>query len=160
MGTNLLPPAVTRGDVFALPEDDYLDYNLTVDFVTDEVPVADPTELPTAPVLVETTPESKPNPEETLPELPGTTPDGSEEPEELCSGKPFDAFTDLKNGSLYAFRGTLGTLPRHVGHAATLSPRAGVCSPSCCPYPSSLPREVLLRAGQDQREAWLPQAHQ
>nr|6O5E_A Chain A, Vitronectin [Homo sapiens]6O5E_B Chain B, Vitronectin [Homo sapiens]7RJ9_A Chain A, Vitronectin [Homo sapiens]7RJ9_B Chain B, Vitronectin [Homo sapiens]7TXR_A Chain A, Vitronectin [Homo sapiens]7TXR_B Chain B, Vitronectin [Homo sapiens]7U68_A Chain A, vitronectin [Homo sapiens]7U68_B Chain B, vitronectin [Homo sapiens] len=24
---------------------------------------------------------------------------------ELCSGKPFDAFTDLKNGSLFAFRG-------------------------------------------------------
>lgn len=107
MGTNLLPPAVTRGDVFALPEDDYLDYNLTVDFVTEEVPVTDPTELPTAPVLVETTPESKPNPEETLPEVPSTTPEVSDEPEELCSGKPFDAFTDLKNGSLYAFRGTL-----------------------------------------------------
>ncbi|XP_032934055.1 vitronectin [Catharus ustulatus] len=90
---------VTRGDVFALPEDDYLDYNLTVDFVTEEVPVADPTELPTTPVLVETTPESTPN------LVPTTTPDGSEEPEELCSGKPFDAFTDLKNGSLYAFRG-------------------------------------------------------
>ncbi|NXU67775.1 VTNC protein, partial [Horornis vulcanius] len=96
---------VTRGDVFALPEDDYVDYNLTVDFVTEEVPVADPTELPTSPVLVDTTPQSKPNPEETLPELPDRTPDGSEEPEELCSGKPFDAFTDLKNGSLYAFRG-------------------------------------------------------
>uniref|UniRef100_A0A803VSS7 Vitronectin n=1 Tax=Ficedula albicollis TaxID=59894 RepID=A0A803VSS7_FICAL len=96
---------VTRGDVFALPEDDYLDYNLTVDFVTDEAPVADPTELPTTPVLVDTTPESKPNPGETLPEVPATPPAGSEEPEELCSGKPFDAFTDLKNGSLYAFRG-------------------------------------------------------
>lgn len=144
MRTNLLPPAVTRGDVFALPEDDYLDYNLTVDFVTDEAPVADPTELPTTPVPVDTTPESKPNPEETLPELPDPTPDGSEEPEELCSGKPFDAFTDLKNGSLYAFRGTLETFPRDMGHAATLSPCAGVCSPSCCPYLSSLPREVLL----------------
>ncbi|XP_023794996.1 vitronectin [Cyanistes caeruleus] len=96
---------VTRGDVFALPEDDYLDYNLTVDFPTDEVPVADPTELPTSPVLVETTPESKPTPGGTLPEQPDPTTDGSGEPEELCSGKPFDAFTDLKNGSLYAFRG-------------------------------------------------------
>ncbi|NXY23741.1 VTNC protein, partial [Atrichornis clamosus] len=97
---------VTRGDVFALPEDDYLDYNLTVDFVTDEVPRADPTELPTSPSLAEPT----------LPELPvevvpETTTDGFGErdpvgePEELCSGKPFDAFTDLKNGSLYAFRG-------------------------------------------------------
>lgn len=127
-----------------MPEDDYLDYNLTVDFVTEEVPVADPTELPTTPAPVETTPESKPNPEETLPEVPNTTPGVSEEPEELCSGKPFDAFTDLKNGSLYAFRGTLGTFPRHVGHAAILSPCAGVCSPSCYHYLSSLPREVLL----------------
>lgn len=25
--------------------------------------------------------------------------------EELCSGKPFDAFTELKNGSIFAFRG-------------------------------------------------------
>lgn len=132
MGTKLLLPAVTRGDVFALPEDDYLDYNLTVNFVTDEVPVADPTELPTTPVLVETTPESQPN------LVPTTTSDGSEEPEELCSGKPFDAFTDLKNGSLYAFRGILGTFPRHVGQAAMLSRWAGVCSPSCCPLTSPL----------------------
>ncbi|KAJ1186321.1 hypothetical protein NDU88_003104 [Pleurodeles waltl] len=28
-----------------------------------------------------------------------------QEEEDLCSGKPFDAFTDLKNGSIYAFRG-------------------------------------------------------
>lgn len=144
MGTNLLPLAVTRGDVFALPEDDYLDYNLPVDLPTDEAPVADPTEVPTPPVQVDTTPESKPNPEETLPEVPKPTPDGSEEPEELCSGKPFDAFTDLKNGSVYAFRGILGTLSRDMGHAATLSPCAGVCIPSCCPYLSSIPREVLL----------------
>ncbi|NWR36924.1 VTNC protein, partial [Tachuris rubrigastra] len=105
---------VTRGDVFALPEDDYLDYNLTVDFGTEEPPKADPTELPTSPSLVETTPESNPGPEETeLPVevVPGPTTDGlgerdpGDEPEELCSGKRFDAFTDLKNGSLYAFRG-------------------------------------------------------
>lgn len=38
---------------------------------------------------------------------PETTDQGtSDSPEEeLCSGKPFDAFTDLKNGSLFAFRG-------------------------------------------------------
>ncbi|XP_071431007.1 vitronectin [Pithys albifrons albifrons] len=105
---------VTRGDVFALPEDDYLDYNLTVDFGTEEPPRADPTELPTPPVLPETTPESQPGPGETeLPVevVPSPTTAGSggrdpgDEPEELCSGRPFDAFTDLKNGSLYAFRG-------------------------------------------------------
>ncbi|NXE87312.1 VTNC protein, partial [Menura novaehollandiae] len=97
---------VTRGDVFALPEDDYLDYNLTVNIATEEVPTADPTELPTSPSLLE--PMLPDLPVEVVPE---TTPDGFgerepvEEPEELCSGKPFDAFTDLKNGSLYAFRG-------------------------------------------------------
>ncbi|NXG69698.1 VTNC protein, partial [Baryphthengus martii] len=89
---------VTRGDVFALPEDDYLDYNLTVDFGTE----APPPEL-----LTESTLESTVGPEEILPEVPSTTPSWFEEqdPEELCSKKPFDAFTDLKNGSLYAFRG-------------------------------------------------------
>ncbi|XP_010118344.1 PREDICTED: vitronectin, partial [Chlamydotis macqueenii] len=85
---------VTRGDVFALPEDDYLDYNLTVDLGTEQATEAAPTELPTS-----------------LLPVPNTTPDEFggrdpvEEPEELCSRKPFDAFTDLKNGSLYAFRG-------------------------------------------------------
>ncbi|XP_008939733.1 PREDICTED: vitronectin, partial [Merops nubicus] len=90
---------VTRGDVFALPEDDYVDYNLTVDLGTE----AAPTEL----VTLEPTLEPTLGPEETLPEVPVTTPDWSEDsaPEWLCSRKPFDAFTDLKNGSLYAFRG-------------------------------------------------------
>ncbi|XP_061868404.1 vitronectin [Colius striatus] len=103
---------VTRGDVFALPEDDYLDYNFSINFSTAEPAEAAPTELPTSPV--QPTLENNPDQEETLtevPELPSTTPDEAggqdpvEEPEELCSGKPFDAFTDLKNGSLYAFRG-------------------------------------------------------
>lgn len=114
---------VTRGDVFALPEDDYLDYNLTVDLVTAEGTKAAPTELPTSLSPAQPTLEGKPGPEETLTEVPveevpSTTSDGFveevpsttsygfvEEPEELCSRKPFDAFTDLKNGSLYAFRG-------------------------------------------------------
>ncbi|NXF94138.1 VTNC protein, partial [Eubucco bourcierii] len=90
---------VTRGDVFALPEDDYLDYNLTVDFGTE----APPTQLlPEEPTLEPTL-----GPEEMLTEIPMTTESWFEEekPEELCSRKPFDAFTDLKNGSLYAFRG-------------------------------------------------------
>ncbi|NWX24065.1 VTNC protein, partial [Aegotheles bennettii] len=98
---------VTRGDVFALPEDDYLDYNLTIDLGTD---------LPTAHPPAQPTPESTPDPSETLTEVPvevvpNTTPGGDEElnpveePEEVCSRKPFNAFTDLKNGSIYAFRG-------------------------------------------------------
>ncbi|KAM6242421.1 vitronectin [Porphyrio hochstetteri] len=106
---------VTRGDVFALPEDDYLDYNLTVDFVTVQNTEAAPTTLTTLPLPTQPTLQTKPVPEETLTEVPteevpNTTPDGTgerpvDEPEELCSRKPFDAFTDLKNGSVYAFRG-------------------------------------------------------
>uniref|UniRef100_A0A8C6IYU3 Uncharacterized protein n=1 Tax=Melopsittacus undulatus TaxID=13146 RepID=A0A8C6IYU3_MELUD len=68
-------------------------------------------DLPTSLPPEQPTLESKPDPEETLTKVPSTTQDGFaelepvEEPEELCSRKPFDAFTDLKNGSLYAFRG-------------------------------------------------------
>ncbi|XP_040471781.1 vitronectin [Falco naumanni] len=104
---------VTRGDVFALPEDDYLDYNLTVDLGTSESTTADTTEQPTPPLSVQPTPQSKPDPEETVDvpvdDVVSTTPDEEHDPveesEELCSRKPFDAFTDLKNGSIYAFRG-------------------------------------------------------
>ncbi|NXN12409.1 VTNC protein, partial [Indicator maculatus] len=94
---------VTRGDVFALPEDDYLDYNLTVDFGTEAPPTPLSPEEPTP----EPTLEPTLGPEEMLTELPSITTSWFEEekPEELCSRKPFDAFTDLKNGSLYAFRG-------------------------------------------------------
>ncbi|XP_074778624.1 vitronectin [Athene noctua] len=104
---------VTRGDVFALPEDDYLDYNLTVDLSTAEGTEAAPTELPVSLLPAQPTLEDRPTevPVEVPVKVPSTTPDGFgeqdtvEEPEELCSKKPFDAFTDLKNGSLYAFRG-------------------------------------------------------
>ncbi|NXG52137.1 VTNC protein, partial [Psilopogon haemacephalus] len=106
---------VTRGDVFALPEDDYLDYNFTVDFGTEAPPTHLSPVEPTAVVCCEPTPEPTPeptleptpDPKEMLTELPSTTESLFEEekPEELCSRKPFDAFTDLKNGSLYAFRG-------------------------------------------------------
>lgn len=152
--TNLLPPTVTRGDVFALPEDDYLDYNLTVDLGTVAGTEVAPTELPTSLSPAQATLETEPDPKETLTEVPvqvvPTTLDGLgehnpvEDPEELCSRKPFDAFTDLKNGSIYAFRGTSGTFPGHMGHAAAPSPCAGGCGPSCRSHLPSLPREVLL----------------
>uniref|UniRef100_A0A8B9PHA3 Vitronectin n=1 Tax=Apteryx owenii TaxID=8824 RepID=A0A8B9PHA3_APTOW len=110
---------VTRGDVFALPEDDYIDYYPTTETRTGEGTEAAPTEWPTFLPPVLTTQGSEMGPEQTLQEeeeepmqeLPTTTLDGLGEPdpeedtEQLCSRKPFNAFTDLKNGSLYAFRG-------------------------------------------------------
>ncbi|KAB0402507.1 hypothetical protein E2I00_008171, partial [Balaenoptera physalus] len=119
-------PQVTRGDVFTLPEDEYSfhDYreetrsNTSVQAQPEGstqtfVQWAQPEETPgQAPVL---------NPEEETPgpgwgnsepEVGPLSPETgnlgiSESPaeEEQCSGKPFDAFTDLKNGSLFAFRG-------------------------------------------------------
>ncbi|XP_004635479.1 vitronectin [Octodon degus] len=109
-------PKVTRGDVFTRPEDDYRYY----DYETNDTNSLSPTtDLHPQP---EGTSESAPslNPKEqaltfeastTRPEVetgPETTDQGalaSPTEEELCSGKPFDAFTDLKNGSIFAFRG-------------------------------------------------------
>uniref|UniRef100_A0A8C2JJN0 Vitronectin n=1 Tax=Cyprinus carpio TaxID=7962 RepID=A0A8C2JJN0_CYPCA len=78
-------PQVTRGDVFHLPEDEYGTYDYG--------------EVQTVNRSVEAQPE---NPGLGTSDL-GTSESPAEE--ETCSGKPFDAFTDLKNGSLFAFRG-------------------------------------------------------
>ncbi|XP_032284724.1 vitronectin [Phoca vitulina] len=110
-------PQVTRGDVFTLPEDEYgaTDYPegsrgsvLTQQESTMLTPgLQTQREESPAQVPILVTEEEAPGtgqepsgPEthaEDIPESPAK--------EELCSGKPFDAFTDLKNGSLFAFRG-------------------------------------------------------
>ncbi|XP_007530777.1 vitronectin [Erinaceus europaeus] len=118
-------PQVTRGDMFVLPEDMYGNYE---DYETRDnagVHTQSP-HLPAQPGSTsEQMPVFKPKGEtlrptqETLEHE--TVTQGSEwgslwhettdmgnldsPVEELCSGKPFDAFTDLKNGSLFAFRG-------------------------------------------------------
>lgn len=137
-GTDPSPPAVTRGDVFALPEDDYLDYDLPIDTGTEPptrpaaptgAPTQPPTPLPTVSEDEWGTEEPLLETERPVQELPttsdGVTDEGPEdETEELCSRKPFNAFTDLKNGSLYAFRGTPGALSpaRTARLASHLSP--------------------------------------
>ncbi|KFW10762.1 Vitronectin, partial [Fulmarus glacialis] len=74
-------------------------------------------------------------------EVPSTTSDGFvEEPEELCSRKPFDAFTDLKNGSLYAFRGKyfyeLDETSVRPGYPKLISDVWGIPTPGgCCAQP-------------------------
>ncbi|XP_067422056.1 vitronectin [Emydura macquarii macquarii] len=108
-------PKVTRGDVFAFPEDDYLDYSTDVPGGKDMVvpstwtdPPATAPDLVAAPTFDQITESVLDGPESgsDVPPLGPTGPaEEEEEEEELCSGKPFDAFTDLKNGSLYAFRG-------------------------------------------------------
>ncbi|XP_008146023.2 vitronectin [Eptesicus fuscus] len=116
-------PQVTRGDVFTMPEDEYWVNGL--DSETENPSVHTPTEstpLDSNPQAPENTPEQAPvldaEEEAPGPERGTSGPDvGTLRPEstdqeilessaeELCSGKPFDAFTDLKNGSLFAFRG-------------------------------------------------------
>ncbi|XP_011730114.1 vitronectin isoform X1 [Macaca nemestrina] len=118
-------PQVTRGDVFTMPEDEYVTYdygeeknNATIheqpegsspspdlqaqpEGNPEQATVLNPEEESPAPEVGISKPEGTDSRPETLrpgtPELPAE--------EELCSGKPFDAFTDLKNGSLFAFRG-------------------------------------------------------
>ncbi|XP_008064906.1 vitronectin [Carlito syrichta] len=124
-------PQVTRGDVFTLPEDEYGfgDYEETQNNATVHKQPEGPS-IPDTSAQPERNPQQAPdlNPEEEdpmpeastqEPEMSTSEPERvdsrpettvqvtSESPaeEELCSGKSFDAFTDLKNGSLFAFRG-------------------------------------------------------
>lgn len=125
-GHSLLPllSAVTRGDVFTMPEDDYWSYDYleetknntdtgvqseNTSLHVDLKPRTEGTTKPTA-FLDPEEQSSTPGPEvgqQGVTLRPDTTDQGTSEfpEEELCSGKPFDAFTDLKNGSLFAFRG-------------------------------------------------------
>ncbi|XP_074119779.1 vitronectin [Sminthopsis crassicaudata] len=112
-------PQVTRGDVFALPEDEYsdIDYEIkifsTMDPVTDIITSPSPTEsstqFPRTESVSNTGQETTPGfiDPETTTGTHFTKPEEEEgdQQEEVCNGKPFDAFTDLKNGSLFAFRG-------------------------------------------------------
>uniref|UniRef100_A0A673VLI1 Vitronectin n=2 Tax=Suricata suricatta TaxID=37032 RepID=A0A673VLI1_SURSU len=116
-------PQVTRGDVFTLPEDEYgvYDYPEEIRDNSSVLPQqGSTTQSPHLQGQIEVSPDQEASkvpflkPEE---EAPGATqgtlgPETSDQDipespaeEELCSGKPFDAFTDLKNGSLFAFRG-------------------------------------------------------
>ncbi|KAJ7309033.1 hypothetical protein JRQ81_008321 [Phrynocephalus forsythii] len=109
--TTVCKSKVTRGDMFLQPEDDYVDYydpgNATAPVPTTTLgpepagtTVFDYTWVDESDVAAPVAPEE---------DLPPTTEEspslGPEEEEILCSGKPFDAFTSLKNGSIYAFRG-------------------------------------------------------
>ncbi|XP_034362271.1 vitronectin [Arvicanthis niloticus] len=117
-------PQVTRGDVFTMPEDDYWNYDYLEETKNntntgapsentsqhfDLKPRTEGTSKPTA-FLDPQEESSTQGPEveqQGVTLRPDTTDQGTSEfpEEELCSGKPFDAFTDLKNGSLFAFRG-------------------------------------------------------
>nr|XP_006641129.1 PREDICTED: vitronectin [Lepisosteus oculatus] len=93
-------PKVVRGDVFQVPEDEYDDYsNDTVSAKPEESGgLLNPNTIKPAPTAMhmESKPETKPPPTDPSPPGPGS---------ETCSGKPFDAFMQLKNGSIFAFRG-------------------------------------------------------
>lgn len=99
----LLTP-VTRGDVFAQPDDDYVD---TYDDILNATALyaAEPTATYVEPSTLYFSYDYSVGTEE--PALPSSEPctDVPEEEETLCSGQPFDAFTSVKNGSIYAFRG-------------------------------------------------------
>lgn len=141
-GDSLTPPtlpAVTRGDVFTMPEDEYWVNGLDSETEYPSVPTeTESTPLDSNPQTPENTPEQGfvlhteeeiPGPEQETsgPAVEALRPESTDQEipessaEELCSGKPFDAFTDLKNGSLFAFRGDSrgrslgrGVCPRNI----------------------------------------------
>lgn len=143
--------AVTRGDVFTMPEDEYAIYddgeeknNATIheqpegsspspdlqaqpEGNPEQATVLNPEEESPTPEVGISKPKGTDSRPETLP--PGTPELPAEE--ELCSGKPFDAFTDLKNGSLFAFRGESragtgdGGLPQERPRSHTTSSTLG-----------------------------------
>lgn len=96
-----------------MPEDDYRTfdyYEETTDTTSIHAQPESPTLTPDLQAHSQRTPEQAPilNPGQGQGTLsPESINQGISESlaEELCSGKPFDAFTDLKNGSLFAFRG-------------------------------------------------------
>uniref|UniRef100_A0A8C9PK14 Vitronectin n=1 Tax=Spermophilus dauricus TaxID=99837 RepID=A0A8C9PK14_SPEDA len=105
---------VTRGDVFTMPEDEYGTYDLYESSSVSPEGTPEPTTVsnPEEEALISESSPQGPEVESSGPEgmnlRPEATAEGPSEfstEEELCSGKPFDAFTDLKNGSLFAFRG-------------------------------------------------------
>ncbi|XP_036264441.1 vitronectin [Pipistrellus kuhlii] len=116
-------PQVTRGDVFTMPEDEYWVNGLDTETEYPSVPTqTESTPLDSNPQAPENTPEQgpvlhaeeetpRPEQETSGPAVEALRPESTDQEipessaEELCSGKPFDAFTDLKNGSLFAFRG-------------------------------------------------------
>ncbi|XP_060612752.2 vitronectin [Anolis sagrei] len=98
----------TRGDVFLQPEDDYLDYEDPPNVTASLTPTS-PTTYGTSGDVFEyhwtETPELGTFAVTTKPPTETPTIAATEEEEYLCSHKPFDAFTNLKNGSIFAFRG-------------------------------------------------------
>lgn len=85
------PVPVARGDTFAETED-----------VTDNTTTVSPTTLtPTFSLVTPNTPVAS-----EAGVVPPKGPTEASDPQAApCSGRPFDAFLQLKNGSIYAFRG-------------------------------------------------------
>ncbi|XP_029925617.1 vitronectin b [Myripristis murdjan] len=85
------PKKIARGDTFETPEEMAATNNTPVDAATTLAPTFNTTTVPATTIPPPTT-----TPGPTLPSDPDAIP---------CSGRPFDAFLQLKNGSIYAFRG-------------------------------------------------------
>uniref|UniRef100_A0A3Q3WZV6 SMB domain-containing protein n=1 Tax=Mola mola TaxID=94237 RepID=A0A3Q3WZV6_MOLML len=86
------PKKIARGDTFREAEELIEAGTTPQEFVTTLEPIVS--------ALAATTPDTLPPTVTSGPTLPPADPDAAP-----CSGRPFDAFLQLKNGSIYAFRG-------------------------------------------------------
>jgi len=98
-------PSAARGDTFQ-----------EADEVTDEVTLPTPSNTAAPVITASPTPVPTQGPSPSAPPSPFAPPSAppspppppSVEPDAAaCSGRPFDAFLQLKNGSIYTFRGKL-----------------------------------------------------
>lgn len=142
------PLTVTRGDVFVQPEDEYLDYDYLANG-TSSVPNG----TSSTPVSMVSLAEQQAWTEEGEVWSAGVTQGPAEAPtstqprgeaEALCSGEPFDAFTSLKNGSIFAFRGSpVGEGRGQSGPTILRPPPAGL-APLLPGLSGSLEEQCLL----------------
>ncbi|XP_053313062.1 vitronectin [Spea bombifrons] len=97
-------PKQTRGDVFAVPEDG--DYGEAIEILSGTETVNSTLFEDTTILSEDTTVTYSTLPTTTVAETTVNVTDQTHQtPDSLCSGESFDAFTNLKNGSIYAFRG-------------------------------------------------------
>ncbi|XP_037125819.1 vitronectin b isoform X2 [Syngnathus acus] len=97
-----LCPKKTRGDTFEEAEDNQTTLETPVDVLAPSAAPTSSSVAPTSSSAVLTTSEEPWPPRPTTQEPTGSPADRDAA---TCSGKPFDAFLQLKNGSVYAFRG-------------------------------------------------------
>lgn len=109
--SSLHVPSVARGDTFREAEELTEAGTTPQEFITTLEPIVS--------ALAATTPDTLPPTVTSGPTLPPADLDAAP-----CSGRPFDAFLQLNNGSIYAFRGKHGQSVGFLSYSVILNHNA------------------------------------